>query len=65
MHNGSVPTLEAVVDLYDRGGVVHRPGRSPEVVALNLREQQKFDLVAFLRTLTSTDAPVAVPVLPR
>jgi cytochrome c peroxidase len=65
MHNGSVETLEAVVDLYDRGGVAHRPSLSPEMATLNLTDRQKSDLVAFLRTLTSADAPVTVPTLPR
>jgi len=28
MHDGSLPTLEAVIDYYDRGGDVRR-GKSP------------------------------------
>jgi len=65
MHNGSLSTLEAVVDLYDRGGLEQRPSLSPEIRPLHLSVGQKTDLVAFLKTLTSQDAPVVVPVLPR
>lgn len=65
MHDGSVPTLEAVVDHYDRGGRVARPGRSREVRPLGLTGPEKADLLAFLHTLTSTDRAVAVPALPR
>jgi cytochrome c peroxidase len=65
MHNGSVATLEEVVDLYDRGGAVHRASLSPEIVPLNLAAAQKRDLIAFLRTLSSQDQPVVVPALPR
>ena len=65
MHNGSAATLEEVVDLYDRGGEVHRASLSPEIVPLNLTVTQKRDLVAFLRTLSSQDQPVVVPALPR
>lgn len=53
MHDGSLPTLEAVIDLYDRGGI-DRPSRAPDVRPLNLTSSEKADLVAFLQTLTST-----------
>jgi cytochrome c peroxidase len=65
MHNGSVATLEDVVELYDRGGLARRPSLSPEIRPLNLSAVQKQDLVAFVKTLTSRDAAVVVPVLPR
>ncbi len=64
MHDGSVPTLEAVVDLYDRGGI-DRPSRSESIRPLGLTQDEKMDLVAFLRTLTSPPKPVPVPTLPR
>lgn len=64
MHDGAVPTLEAVIDLYDRGGI-ERPSRSPEIRPLHLTADQKADLVAFLRTLTSDPQPVPAPTLPR
>jgi cytochrome c peroxidase len=65
MHNGSVATLEEVIDLYDRGGDVRRASLSPDIVALNLTAAQKQDLLAFLRTLSSHDRPVVLPLLPR
>jgi cytochrome c peroxidase len=53
MHDGSVPTLAAVVDLYDRGGI-DRPSRSELVGPLGLTEAEKTDLLAFLDSLTGT-----------
>jgi cytochrome c peroxidase len=64
MHDGSLPTLEAVVDHYDGGGV-DRPTRSDLMKPLGLNAQEKADLVAFLNTLTSIPTPTAAPVLPR
>jgi cytochrome c peroxidase len=52
MHDGSVPTLAAVIDLYDRGGI-ERPSRSVHIRPLELTQAEKTDLVAFLNTLTS------------
>jgi cytochrome c peroxidase len=63
MHNGSVPTLEAVIDLYNRGGVA-RPSRSELIRPLGLTDEEKSDLIAFLRTLTS-DRPSSQPAPPR
>ncbi|WP_132255291.1 cytochrome-c peroxidase [Methylobacterium segetis] len=60
MHNGSVPTLEAVIDLYDRGGI-ERPSRSADIRPLGLTASEKADLLAFLRTLSSE--PGRVPAL--
>jgi cytochrome c peroxidase len=64
MHDGSVPTLEAVVDLYDRGGI-DRPSRDVEIHPLGLSAEEKADLIAFLRTLTGAAQPVSIPTLPR
>jgi cytochrome c peroxidase len=64
MHDGSVPTLAAVIDLYDRGGI-DRPSRSEEIRPLNLTQQEKADLLAFLQTLNGPSEPYPVPVLPR
>lgn len=52
MHDGSVLTLGAVIDLYDRGGI-ERPSRARQIKPLNLSAEEKADLVAFLSTLTS------------
>jgi cytochrome c peroxidase len=64
MHDGSLATLEQVIEHYDRGGV-ERPSRSDLVKSLGLSAQEKADLVAFMNTLTSDLSPTAVPVLPR
>ncbi|WP_249135776.1 cytochrome-c peroxidase [Bradyrhizobium sp. AUGA SZCCT0176] len=64
MHNGSIATLEEVVEHYDQGGI-DRPSRSDLIGPLGLTSQEKVDLVAFLSTLTSNAAATTVPVLPR
>jgi cytochrome c peroxidase len=64
MHDGSMATLEQVVEHYDQGGV-DRPSRSDLVKPLGLTPQEKSELVAFLKTLTSQLDPTTVPVLPR
>jgi cytochrome c peroxidase len=64
MHDGSLPTLDAVMDHYNDGGI-DRPSRSEMIKALGLSKQETHDLVALLKTLTSNMDPTAVPVLPR
>src|SRR6266850_6106234 len=64
MHDGSIATLEQVVEHYDQGGV-SRPSRSDLVKPLGLTPQEKSELVVFLKTLTSHLDPTTVPVLPR
>ncbi len=54
MHDGSLPTLEAVVDFYERGGI-ENPGKDPLVYALQLDAADKRALVAFLRALTGAN----------
>jgi cytochrome c peroxidase len=52
MHDGSLSTLREVIDFYNGGG-----GQQPKSVLLrrlNLTEQEKSDLVAFLESLTGT-----------
>jgi cytochrome c peroxidase len=61
MHDGSLPTLEAVVQFYNRGG--DRPTSDPLVKKLGLSEAEVRDLVAFLGSLTDP-VTVEVPVLP-
>jgi cytochrome c peroxidase len=64
MHDGSVPTLEAVIDEYDTGGI-DRPSRSELIRPLGLTAAEKRDLIAFLNTLTGDPSPFALPTLPR
>lgn len=64
MHDGSLETLEDVVNFYISGGV-SRPSKSDEIKPLALTATDKQDLLAFLHTLTSHDPPMTVPMLPR
>ncbi len=59
MHDGSEPTLRAVVDFYNRGG---RPNQylAKEIRPLGLTPQEIVDLVAFMEALTA-DVPNLVP----
>jgi cytochrome c peroxidase len=50
MHDGSLATLEDVVEFYNAGGGIVS-GRSPLVRPLALTEQEKHALVAFLKAL--------------
>jgi cytochrome c peroxidase len=51
MHDGSLTTLEDVMDFYDRGGN-RNPGLAPEMQPLNLTIDEKRALVGFLRSLS-------------
>jgi cytochrome c peroxidase len=64
MHDGSVPTLAAVIDHYDNGFET-RPSLDSNIHPLGLSSAEKADLLAFLNALTSVDDPVTLPVLPR
>lgn len=63
MHDGSIPTLEKVLDFYAAHGrnIKHGPNagdgrrnphKSKDVNEINLTEKEKADIVAFLKTLT-------------
>lgn len=53
MHDGRFKTLEEVVEHYSTGG--HgTPNKDPLVLKLDLTEEQKVGLVAFMKTLTDT-----------
>lgn len=64
MHDGSMPTLAAVIDHYDHG-FEHRDSLDSQIHPLGLSSEEKSDLLAFLGTLTSVDVPAVVPVLPQ
>jgi cytochrome c peroxidase len=64
MHDGSMPTLAAVIDHYDHG-FEHRASLDTQIHSLALTSEEKSDLLAFLNTLTSVDAAAVVPVLPQ
>jgi cytochrome c peroxidase len=50
MHDGSVKTLEEVVDIYDKGGIPNK-NLDTSLRKLNLTAGEKKDLVAFLHAL--------------
>jgi cytochrome c peroxidase len=51
MHDGSLASLEEVVEYYRRGGNPH-PQLDPRLVALQISDQEAASLVAFLRVLS-------------
>lgn len=51
MQDGSLPTLEAVVEHYDAGGRGHQ-NTDPLIQPLGLSADEKADLVSFLKALT-------------
>lgn len=62
--DGSATTLRDVVEHYARGGDDHS-NLSPDVRPLKLTEQDKEDLVAFLRALTGRRTAFVEPTLPQ
>ncbi len=54
MHDGSVETLEDVIELYNQGGE-DNPMLDSGIRPLGLTEQEKADLVEFLKALTSPE----------
>ncbi len=51
MHDGSIPSLEGVIEHYNSGGKLHTH-KSPFIKPLNLTVLEKQELVAFLKSLT-------------
>ncbi len=64
MHNGSYQTLEEVVDHYDRGGD-DKENLDPNIKPLGLSEQEKVDLVQFMKSLTGHPVMLTLPRLPQ
>ena len=54
MHDGSIETLEEVIDFLNTGGMEHA-NKSEFIVPLNLSSTQKTNLIVFLKTLTDTE----------
>jgi len=52
MHDGSLQTLEAVVEYYNKGGDKNLY-LDPAIFPLHLNDQEKHDLVEFMKSLTS------------
>jgi cytochrome c peroxidase len=62
MHDGSLETLEEVIQFYDEGGIKN-PYLAKELKPLHLTLQEKGDLLAFLNSLTGAwlTAPAPPP----
>ena len=63
MHDGSVATLEEVVEWYDKGGHPN-PHLSDKIRPLKLTAQEKADLVEFMKACTGPTPTVEVSRLP-
>lgn len=63
MHDGSVATLEEVVEWYDKGGHPN-PHLSDKIRPLKLTEQERADLVEFMKACTGPTPIVEVSRLP-
>jgi cytochrome c peroxidase len=50
MHDGSLKTLDDVVEFYNKGGIKNK-NLDPNIKPLNLTDQDKKDLVAFMKAL--------------
>lgn len=61
MHDGRFATLEEVIEFYDQGGL-QNPHLSNLMVPLSLTEQEKTDLVEYMRALNGEGWQVAPPV---
>jgi cytochrome c peroxidase len=56
MHDGSLATLEAVIDHYAAGGKFDHPNKSHILRRLTLTDSDKRDLIEFLKSLTDEEA---------
>jgi cytochrome c peroxidase len=63
MHDGQTPTLEAVVELHNKGGISN-PDLDPLIKPLGLTDTEKKDLIAFLKALTGPEPVINAPKLP-
>lgn len=71
MHNGTLPTLESVIEFYNRGGVTE-DGRttgfpetkSPLIRPLGLTEDEKLDLLRFVEAFSGEEIKIDEPMIP-
>ncbi|VAX03316.1 Cytochrome c551 peroxidase [hydrothermal vent metagenome] len=71
MRQGQFYTLEEVIDFYDRGGfdeegntTSYPKTKTPLITKLNLSDEEKEDLLAFLEAFTGEEITVVKPRLP-
>lgn len=62
MHNASAANLEEVITHYEKGGL-DRPSRSPFMMPLQLSDQERRDLAAFMESLTGVSEANPAPDL--
>jgi cytochrome c peroxidase len=55
MHNGSLPTLDAVLEHYSQGGRYRGPGTDRRLRPLGLSPDEQRDLIEFLKALTDRE----------
>ena len=71
MHNGTLSTLESVIEFYNRGGVTE-DGRttgfpetkSPLIRPLGLTEDEKLDLLRFVEAFSGEQIKIDEPMIP-
>lgn len=63
MHNGILVALDDVIEFYNQGGGDH-PNRSPLLQPLNLTDEEKQQLKAFLESLSGDSFNIEAPRIP-
>lgn len=63
MHNGFAPSLMEVIEFYNQGGG-RDPSKDTEVIPLKLTQQEKDDLLEFLKALTGEPLNITLPAMP-
>ncbi len=56
MHDGSIATLDEVLDHYMTGGRTANPNKSTALKPFTLTQEERRDLIAFLESLTDLEA---------
>ncbi|MBI5438354.1 MAG: cytochrome-c peroxidase [Nitrosomonadales bacterium] len=65
MHNGTLFTLQEVVEFYNKGGGVDRWGNKSKLLKpLNLTKDEQAALVEFLLTMSGEEVKLPTPTLP-
>ena len=60
MHNASQTTLVEVMQHYEKGGI-DRPSRSPLMQPIQLTDEERQDLIAFMETLSGARSSAVAP----